>query len=396
MKRTQMVMAALVIGALACSTPLLGEPTQAPPPTFPRPTQLPVTTNAPAPTAAIDSAALPSADLVGIYQQANAGVVTIWTFADLGPPHDVNTPVGQGSGFVIDLDGHIVTNQHVIDGAEDIEVDFVSGHKAWATLLGTDPDSDLAVLKVEVPREVLVPLALGDSSQSRVGEFVIAIGNPFGLQGTMTVGVISAIGRTLNSERLTTGGRPFSAGNLIQTDAAINPGNSGGPLLNLRGEVIGVNRAIRSESFTAEGSATNSGVGFAIPINIVRKVVPLLITEGNYDYPFLGISSLPDDSLNLRTLDLLGLPADAVGAYVICVEPDGPAERFGVVGAAACDQDLQTGGDLIIAIDEVPVRRFSDLLSYLISETVVGQEVILTVYRDQEVIELAITLDPRP
>jgi 2-alkenal reductase len=334
--------------------------------------------------------------LVQVYEQANPGVVTIWTFADLGPPHDASTPLGQGSGFVVDLEGHIVTNQHVIEGAEEIEVDFVSGHKAWATLLGTDPDSDLAVLKVDVPQEVLMPLPLGDSSQTKVGEFVIAIGNPFGLQGTMTVGVVSAIGRTLESERSTTGGRLFSAGDIIQTDAAINPGNSGGPLLNLRGEVVGVNRAIRTDSFTADGSATNSGVGFAIPVNIVRKVVPLLIELGVYEYPFLGISSLPDDSLNLKTLDTLGLPPDALGAYVICVEPNGPADLSGLIGGGSCDEPVQSGGDLIIAIDDVVVRRFSDLLSYLFSEAVVGQEVILTVYRGEEMMEIPVLLDPRP
>jgi 2-alkenal reductase len=384
----------LIIGILACSTPILSEPAPAPSATFPRPTELPAVISAP--TAALDFGEILNGDLVRIYERANPGVVTIWTFADLGPPHSEDTPIGQGSGFVIDLEGHIVTNQHVVEGAEEIEVDFVSGYKAWATLLGTDPDSDLAVLKVEVPAEVLVPLPLGDSAQIKVGEFVVAIGNPFGLQGTMTVGIVSAIGRTLDSEHATTGGRLFSAGDIIQTDAAINPGNSGGPLLNLRGEVVGVNRAIRSESFTATGSATNSGVGFAIPVNIVRMVIPLLIEQGSYDYPFLGISSLPDSSLNLKILDALGLPSDAVGAYVNCVEPGGPAERSGVIGGGACDEPLQPGGDLIIAIDDVPVLRFSDLLSYLISEAAVGQEVILRVYRGEEVIEIPVTLDPRP
>lgn len=339
----------------------------------------------------------PSANLVQLYANANPGVVTIWTFADTNGVHDDTLPMGQGSGFVIDSEGHIVTNQHVIEGADEIEIDFSSGARAWAEVLGTDPDSDLAVLRVELPPEQLHPLPLGDSDLVQVGEQVIAIGNPFGLSGTMTVGIVSAIGRTLDSERQAPSGGVFSAGAIIQTDAAINPGNSGGPLLNARGEVIGVNRAIRTESFTVTGNAANSGVGFAIPVNIVRRVVPELIENGEVAYPYLGISSLTDNMLNLKIVEQLGLPEDARGAYVTCVTADGPAEKAGVQAAGRCGATgLAPGGDLIIGIDDLEVRTFDDLLSYLITQTSPGQEIILYVIRNSEEVEIPVIIGARP
>lgn len=334
--------------------------------------------------------------LTELYERVNPGVVSIVTFAYADPPSNDRLLLGQGSGFVIDQEGHIVTNQHVVQDAEEIEVDFPSGLRAWAILVGTDPDSDLAVIRVEVPPDELVPLPLADSDQVHVGETVIAIGNPFGLSGTLTVGVVSALGRTLASERQAPTGGVFSAADLIQTDAAINPGNSGGPLLNTRGEVIGVNRAIRTESFTLSGDAANSGVGFAIPSNIVRRVAPVLIASGSYDYPYLGLSSLSE--LNLATLEILGLPPDTTGAYVTCVTPGGPADLAGVQGSGPCDSldILQTGGDLIIAIDDISVREFNDLLSYLVNHTEVGQTVIMTVLRDGMEVDLEILLQARP
>lgn len=335
-------------------------------------------------------------DITELYETVNPGVVSIVTYLASGGPHSERVLLGQGSGFVIDGLGHIVTNQHVVQDAQEIEVDFPSGLKVWATLVGTDPDSDLAVIKVDVEAANLVPLQLGDSDSVQVGELVIAIGNPFGLSGTLTVGVVSALGRTLASERAAPTGGTFSAGDLIQTDAAINPGNSGGPLLNMRGEVIGVNRAIRTESFTLSGDAANSGVGFAIPANIVRRVVPVLIEDGEYQYTYLGLTSLSE--LNLGTLEVLGLPPDTVGAYITCVTPGGPADIGGLIGSANCDADavLTRGGDLIIAIDDQSVREFNDLLSYLVNHTEVGQVVVLTVLRDGEEIELEIALLARP
>ncbi|MRR32311.1 trypsin-like serine protease, partial [bacterium] len=191
---------------------------------------------------------------------------------------------GLGSGFVYDTQGHIITNAHVVDGATSVEVDFPSGVKAAATIVGEDLDSDIAVIKVDVSTDELHPLILGDSNHVQVGQFAIAIGNPFGLNSTMTTGIISAKGRQMQSLHQTPGGNYFTAGDLIQTDAAINVGNSGGPLLNLDGQVIGINRAIQTSSNTTVGGEPgNIGIGFAVPINIVKRVVPVLIAEGHYD-----------------------------------------------------------------------------------------------------------------
>ncbi|GMR10466.1 MAG: trypsin-like peptidase domain-containing protein [Anaerolineae bacterium] len=390
MKRITLLISVLGVAALACTVlPSLATSVSSP--------AAPSAPTLEAPTVVSDipqNVFAPPDNLVDLYRRVNPGVVTIYTFAASQP----NTiPLGQGSGFVIDTEGHIVTNQHVVDGAEEIEVDFPSGFKAWGKLVGTDPDSDLAVLKVDAPPEELIPIPLGNSDEVEVGEFVVAIGNPFGLSGSMTVGVVSAIGRVLLSERAAPGGGAFSAGDLIQTDAAINPGNSGGPLLNLQGQVIGVNRAITTESFTVSGSASNSGVGFAIPVNIVRRVVPALIQTGGYDYPYLGILSLRDGSLNLRQLEFLELPSHAGGVYITCVVNGGPADRAGIRGAGACGApDTSAGGDLIIAIDGQSVFTFSDLISYLVTEANVGELVTLTVLRDGEVVDFPLTLEPRP
>ncbi len=386
----------MVIGSLACTLsgliPLSATPT--PIPTTPLPAQPSPVFTLPAPSLG----PIVDGDLTSLYDNVNPGVVTIWSYTDLGAPHDQSIPTGQGSGFVIDKDGHIVTNQHVIQDAQEIEVDFPSGIKSWATLLGTDPDSDLAVLRVDVPADYLVPLPLGDSDLVTVGQFVVAIGNPFGLSGTMTVGIVSAIGRTLDSERQAPGGGSFSAGDLIQTDAAINPGNSGGPLLNMIGQVVGINRAIQSEVFSAEGSVLSSGVGFAIPVNILRRVAPSLIENGKYDYPYLGITSLNESFWNLRTLEALGLNPNASGAYITEVVRNGPADRAGLRGGQTESSipGLLAGGDLIIAIDGSPVDRYDDLISYLFKNIEVGQVVTLTVVRDNEELELALTTGARP
>jgi S1-C subfamily serine protease len=337
-------------------------------------------------------------DPVTLYQRTNPGVVTIWLYDKPGSTNGDSVPFAQGSGFVIDADGHILTNRHVVDGADKIEVDFASGLKVWATLVATDADSDLAVLKVDVPAAQLTPLTLGDSDQVHAGDSVYAIGNPFSLlAGTMTHGIVSAIGRTLDSERAAPGGQPFTAGDIIQTDAAINPGNSGGPLLNDRGQVIGVNRAIRTETFTVAGDAANSGLGFAVPINIVKRVVPALIQSGKYDYPYLGISSLSDRAWNLKTIEELKLPTDIQGTYITCVTPGGPADKAGIIGAGPCDATgLNPGGDVILSIDGQPVHSFNDLLSYLVSKTQVGQVVTLTVLRGGKEVQVPLTLAARP
>ena len=329
--------------------------------------------------------------MVAIYDQVSPGVVTIQTSKADG------TPVGLGSGWVYSADGYIVTNQHVVEGADTFEVDFPSGDKAFGNVVGTDLDSDLAVIKVDVPAAVLHPLTLGNSDQLKVGQIVVAIGNPFGLNGTMTTGIVSALGRTLQSNREAPSGSGsyFSAGDIIQTDAALNPGNSGGPLLNLNGEVVGVNRAISTNSTTITGDPTNSGIGFAISINIVKRVVPYLIQDGKYDYPYLGITSI--DDLPLQYLQELGL-TQYTGAYVTSVTPGSPAEQAGVHGGtqATSIQGLEAGGDLIIAIDGHTVLHFDDLLKYLFNNKSPGETVVLTVLRGDQQVDLTLTLGKRP
>ncbi|UCD43454.1 MAG: trypsin-like peptidase domain-containing protein [Chloroflexota bacterium] len=325
--------------------------------------------------------------LVDIYERSNPGVVAIQVLTETGD--------GLGSGFVIDKEGHIITNFHVIDGVSDLEVDFPSGYKVRGEVIGTDTDSDLAVVKVNAPAEELHPLPLGDSNEIKVGQTVVAIGSPFRFNGTMTTGIISSLGRTLTSLNEAPGGSFFTAGDIIQTDAAINPGNSGGPLLNLDGEVIGVNRAIETYNINSQDDPINSGIGFAIAINIVKRVVPSLISEGSYDYPYLGISSLND--ISLLQQEALGLP-QASGVYVTSVTPDSPADRAGIRGGTTSTEffNLSSGGDLIIAIDGRTTQTFSDLLSYLMREKSPGDIITFTILRDNQEIEVDLILGKRP
>ena len=321
--------------------------------------------------------------LVTLYENVNPGTVAIFT------------ATGQGSGFVYDAQGHVVTNYHVVEGATTVEVRFTSGYMAYGTVIGTDLDSDIAVIKVDAPASELFPLPLGDSDLLKVGQTVIAIGNPFGLESTMTVGIISALGRTLDSERSSPDGAFFTAGDIIQTDAAINPGNSGGPLFNLNGEVIGINRAIRTTNFTEEGEPVNSGIGFAISVNIVKRVVPVLIEKGQYDYPYLGISSM--DGLSLDVVNELGL-TQYTGAYVTNVVDGGPADEAGILEGTESTRipNLQKGGDLIVAIDGMSIRTFDEMLAYLITNKSPGDVVVLTVLRGEEQVDVSITLGKRP
>jgi 2-alkenal reductase len=247
---------------------------------------------------------------------------------------------------------------------------------------------------VNAPASELHPLPLGDSDSLQVGQTVVAIGNPFGLNGTMTTGIVSALGRTLESQRDAPSGGFFTAGDIIQTDAAINPGNSGGPLFDLNGKVIGVNRAIRTTNFTDTGEPLNSGIGFAIAINIVKRVTPVLINEGKYDYPYLGISSY--DELSLPQIEALGLQS-FTGAYVTSVTPEGPADQAGIrAGDQTTSVGLNAGGDLITAIDGQAVQRFDDLLRYLINNKSPGDTVVLTVMRGEEQLDILVTLGKRP
>jgi len=289
----------------------------------------------------------------------------------------------------------------VVEGAEDLEVDFPSGHKVRGEVIATDLDSDIAVIKTNAPAEILFPLPLGDSDKTRIGQTVVAIGNPFGLDSTMTVGIVSAKGRTLSSLRESPEGGTYSAGDIIQTDASINPGNSGGPLLNLNGEVIGINRAIRTNGINISGEPINSGVGFAISVNIVKRVVPILIEKGVYDYPYLGITAREELSLiEQEALNITNENGEYLsGAYVVEVVNGSPADKGGLIGGSRSDTGipgLLGGGDLIVAIDGRPVRVFGELLSYLMNNKIPGDEVIITVIRNNDLKEVTITLGKRP
>jgi S1-C subfamily serine protease len=324
--------------------------------------------------------------LMTIYQTYSPGVVSI------------RTSGGQGSGWVYNADGIIVTNNHVVDGESRVEVDFSSGFKTFGTVIGTDSYSDLAVIRVTGAGAELHPLLLGDSDLLQVGQTVIAIGNPFGLSGTMTTGIVSALGRALTTENQASGGGYFSNADVIQTDTALNPGNSGGPLLNLNGEVVGINSAIDTNSYTASGDPVNSGIGFAISINTVKRVVPELIQNGSYSYPYLGISTI--DDLPLEVIQALGLQSTS-GAYVTSVIPAGPSENAGVQAGTeplnlAGYTDLYKGGDLIIAIDGEPVITFDDMIRYLTLHKSPGDTVTLTVLRGSQQVELQVVLGTRP
>lgn len=307
----------------------------------------------------------------------------------------IETEAGSGSGFVVDTQGHIVTNNHVIDGAQRIEVVFSDGTRVAGTVIGRDADADVAVLKVDVPAGQLVPVELGDSASVQVGQIAIAIGNPFGLQNTMTTGIVSGLGRTLQSDRAATAGQgSYTNPNVIQTDAAINPGNSGGPLFDAEGRVIGINAAIASDNATVTGQASNSGVGFAIPINTVKRILPSLIEKGSYTYPYLGMSGL--DELTLNTAKQLGL-SQTTGVYVTTVVPGGPADQAGVrAGTGLRSGVVGPGGDLIVGIDDQKVTDFAGLIGYLVSEKSPGDQVVLHVLRDGQSLDLAVTLGERP
>lgn len=326
--------------------------------------------------------------LVNIYKNVNPGVVTILVYTSDGG-------VGQGSGFVYDLDGHILTNYHVIENATDIEITFPEGTRTRGEVIGTDMDSDIAVIKVEVPQEVLHPLILGSSADLEVGQFVIAIGNPYGFSGTMTTGIVSALGRVLDSMRSADNGSVYAAGDTIQTDAAINPGNSGGPLLNLNGEVIGINRAIYDETSSAYESASYTGIGFAIPVDIVKKVVPSLIANGSYDYPYLGISSI--DGLTMDEIEAMGFDPNVPGVYVLEVTSGGPAAKAGIRAGTRTTKynGLYAGGDMIVALDGVSVKDYNQLLSYLFMYKQPGDSLTVTILRNGTQKNVEVTLGSR-
>lgn len=381
----------LVLAILACTCSsqdlfLAPTPTTIPPQTL-APVVL-VATPSPLPEDAVAEVDAEDALLVNLYQRVNPAVVYIQILVDDG---GILLPLGSGSGFVIDAEGHIITNAHVVEEADIVQVTFsYNSVLVDAEVVGQDPYSDMAVIKVDVSPDQLVPLELGDSSSLQVGQRVIAIGNPFGLEGTMTVGIISALGRTLPAQVLESSGR-FSNPEIIQTDAAINPGNSGGPLLDTRGRVIGVNTAIRSET------GVSSGIGFAVPINTLKRILPQLLEEGIYHYPYLGITS--NNLFSVAELaGPLGLPVTH-GVLIAEVTPGTAAASSGLQGGnrevEVMGVTIMAGGDIIIAIDEYQVTDYSDFIAYLVRETGVGQTIVLTVVRNGEELEIPVTLGER-
>jgi len=330
------------------------------------------------------SQTLPGAELgslAELYRQVNPGVVSIRVIVQRG----AQIGQGAGSGFILDERGHIVTNNHVVAQAQQITVVFYDGTEAEAEVVGTDDDSDLAVVRVNALPKGAHPLPLGDSDQIQVGEWVVAIGNPFGLGGSVTAGIVSAVGRTISS-----GATPFSIPQAVQTDAAINPGNSGGPLLNLSGQVIGVNAQIATG-----GSQANAGVGFAIPSNVVRRVAPVLIESGSYDWPWLGVVGT---SVNLTIMKANGLDTQQ-GAYIDIVVPDGPAAEGGLKGTDGTVEvnglQVSVGGDVVIEADGEPIANFDDLLVAVAFENV-GDTMELTVLRNGQRRQVVVNLIARP
>lgn len=288
-----------------------------------------------------------------------------------------------GSGFIYDSRGYIVTNNHVVDGAQVVDVRFIDGNIYSAKVIGTDPFDDIAVLQItdDFAEESLAALPLANSADLEVGQQIIAIGNPFGLSNTMTTGIVSQVGRLLPNRD-----SGYSIPGVIQTDAAINPGNSGGPMLNLEGQVIGINTAIQSTT------GEFSGIGFAVPANTIKRVVPALVDKGHYDHPWLGVSGT---SLTPDIAKQLGLAKNYHGVFVTTVVDNGPAQKAGLQEAVYNANRQLKGGDVIVALDGNTVRDIDDLIIYLAENKVVGDHVILQVNRGGQMVELTAELAAR-
>jgi S1-C subfamily serine protease len=335
-----------------------------------------------------------SLTLTDLFEDTQQSVVQVsGTSSDDNPFFGVSL----GSGFIYDNSGHIITNYHVVAGSnpEDISITFIDGTVYRARVIGADQYSDLAVLRVQddVPADKLKPLPLGNSSALRVGQEVVAIGNPFGLSGSMTEGIVSGLNRLIPvyQDPFSTVAAPaFSIPDVIQTDAAINPGNSGGPLLDLQGEVVGINSAIFS---TTGGFA---GVGFSVPSNTIAKIAPILIERGSFQHPWLGVSGI---DMTPEIAEAIGL-GEPRGFLVIEAAPGGPAASAGVRGgdtpAQLGGREIVLGGDVILAIDDRGVRKIDDVLGYLQQATEVEETITLTAWRDGEIIEIDVTLGARP
>src|SRR5918911_940710 len=339
--------------------------------------------------------------LNSIFKQVQNSVVQIISKVPIPstePSNPQQNSTALGSGFIYDKAGRIITNNHVVGDAKIVDVTFVDGNRYTAKVIGTDIYSDIAVIQIQnttkqqQPLPPLKPLVIGNSSKLEVGDPVIAIGNPFGLSDTLTTGIVSGIGRLLPSA----GGAGFSIPNAIQTHAPINPGNSGGPLLNMRGEVVGINTAVFS------GTGTFSGIGFAVPSNAITKIVPTLIEKGTYPHPYFGakIATLTSDILQNITRGLPSAARTALsnlkGAYVDTITKNGPADKAGVHGSTTDQYSLKHGGDIITAIDGHPIAKSDDLISYIDQHKSVGDNITLTVYRNGHTLDLKATLTARP
>ena len=318
--------------------------------------------------------------LVQIFERSEEGVVRV----NIQRSEELLGVNGVGSGFVFNKNGHIITNAHVVENSAKVVVTFLDGHSYTAEVVGVDEFTDIAVIKVDADSSLLKPLLIGDSSNLKVGMEVAAIGNPFGLSGSMTSGIVSALGRLLPSES------GFSIPDVIQPDAAINPGNSGGPLLNSRGEVIGINTAIQSNT----GEFT--GVGFAIPSNTVAKIVPFLISEGSYHHPWVGISGRDIDPDLAEVLNLV----NARGFLIVNVVEGSPADKAGLKGSTETRTvdgvEYPFGGDIILSVDGNVVRQIDDILIHLQRYKSVGDEMVLEILRDGRVTNFVLQLDDRP
>jgi 2-alkenal reductase len=374
------VLSLLALSTLACSLSDLSAQLSTPMPVEPAATQTPVVivlTPTPLPPEITSNTDVEEQLVINVYARVSPAVVCITA------PDQFGSCIG--SGFILDLEGHVVTNNHVATATDEVLVNLADDRTVPAEVVGADPGSDLAVLKIDVPPEELTVVPLGDSSALQVGQRAIAIGNPFGLERTITTGVISSLGRTLPRDD-----SDFQLAQVLQTDAAINPGNSGGPLLDSKGQVIGVNTAIRSLT------GVNSGVGFAIPVDIVSRVVPELITHGRYRHPWVGVTGL---TISAEMVEAMDLPVET-GVLLFTVEPDSPAERAdlqpGDREVVVSGRPMRAGGDILVAIDESIVKDFDDLINYLASRTSVGDVVTLTVVRDGVEIKIQLTLDERP
>ena len=319
--------------------------------------------------------------LADIYDNAVPSVVAIRVERTQGL-----SSAGVGSGFVWSADGHIITNNHVVDGVDRIIVAFADGSEYRAELLGGDQASDIAVLKIDPGDRVLRPLTLSDSDDLRVGQTAVALGTPFGHRFTMTTGIVSAVGRTVRS-----GSSSYSNPEIVQTDAPLNPGNSGGPLLNRSGEVIGINAQISTPT------GVNSGVGFAVPINTAKRVAPSLIQDGSYRYSYLGISAA---TLNPDLAEANSLPVNTKGALLVDIVRDSPADEAGLTAGERQNVDgtpYWIGGDVVTAIDDVPVTGIDDLVTYLVTETRPGDDIVLDLIREGgERAEVRVVLGARP